>query len=87
MDGGDDAALYRQGMLPLVETVIGARRLCAAVRRGTVLSVIAAALGLFLSYYLTSAGSFTALEPVYMLAFLLVWLLPTLLLSGLVKYF
>ena len=81
------AALYRQGMLPLVETVIGARRLCAAVRRGTVLSVIAAALGLFLSYYLTSAGSFTALEPVYMLAFLLVWLLPTLLLSGLVKYF
>ena len=81
------AALYRQGMLPLVETVIGARRLCAAVRRGTVLSIIAAALGLFLSYYLTSAGSFTALEPVYMLAFLLVWLLPTLLLSGLVKYF
>ena len=81
------AALYRQGMLPLVETVIGARRLCAAVRRGTVLSIIAAALGLFLSYYLTSAGSFTALEPVYMLAFLLVWLLPTLLLSGLVKHF
>ena len=81
------AALYRQGMLPLVETVIGARRLCAAVRRGTVLSIIAAGLGLFLSYYLTSAGSFTALEPVYMLAFLLVWLLPTLLLSGLVKHF
>ena len=53
----------------------------------TVLSIIAAALGLFLSYYLTSAGSFTAMEPVYMLAFLLVWLLPTLLLSGLVKYF
>lgn len=81
------AALYRQGMLPLVETVIGARRLVAAVRRGTVLSVIAAALGLFLSYYLTSAGSFIAMEPVYMLAFLLVWLLPTLLLSGLVKHF
>ena len=81
------AALYRQGLLPLVETVIGSRRLCAAVRRGTALSIIGAALGLFLSYYLTSAGSFTALEPVYMLAFLLVWLLPTLLLSGLVKYF
>ncbi len=81
------AALYRQGMLPLTETVIGARRLCAAVRRGTVLSFIAAALGLFLTYYLTSAGRFGALEPLYMLAFLLVWLLPTLLLGGLVKYF
>lgn len=81
------AALYRQGMLPLTETVIGARRLCAAVRRGTVLSFIAAALGLFLTYYLTAAGRFGALEPLYMLAFLLVWLLPTLLLGGLVKHF
>ncbi|MBQ3549042.1 MAG: hypothetical protein IJA33_04110 [Oscillospiraceae bacterium] len=81
------AALYRHGLLPLTETVIGARRLCAAVRRGTVLSFIAAALGLFLTYYLTAAGRFGALEPLYMLAFLLVWLLPTLLLGGLVKHF
>lgn len=81
------AALYRQGLLPLTETVIGARRLCAAIRRGTVLSLLASALGLFLTYYLTSVGSFGALEPLYMLAFLLVWLLPALLLSGLVKHF
>lgn len=81
------AALYRQGMLPLTETVIGARRLCAALRRGIVLSLIAAALGLFLAYYLTAAGSFSAMEPLYMLSFQLIWLLPTLLLSGLVKHF
>ena len=81
------AALYRQGMLPLTETVIGTRRLCAALRRGTMLSFLSAALGLFLTYYLTAAGRFGALEPLYMLAFLLVWLLPTLLLGGLVKHF
>ena len=39
------------------------------------------------SYYLTTAGDFAALSPLYMLAFLALLLLPTLLLSGLVKYY
>ena len=43
--------------------------------------------GLVLSYYLTTAGDFAALSPLYMLAFLVLLLLPTLLLSGFVKYF
>ena len=43
--------------------------------------------GLLLTYYLTSVGSYGTLSPLYMLAFLALWLLPTLLLSGLAKRF
>ena len=35
----------------------------------------------------STAGDFAALSPLYMLAFLVLLLLPTLLLSGLVKYY
>ena len=51
------------------------------------LSWIGGLCGLVLSYYLTTAGDFAALSPLYMLAFLVLLLLPTLLLSGFVKYF
>lgn len=43
--------------------------------------------GLLLTYYLTSVGSYGTLSPLYMLGFLALWLLPTLLLSGLVKHY
>lgn len=58
-----------------------------AVRWSTALGWIGGLCGLVLSYYLTTAGDFAALSPLYMLAFLALLLLPTLLLSGLVKYY
>ena len=82
-----NAVIYREGLMPLVETVIGSRRLRSAVRTGTVLCYVGAAVGLLLTYYLTSVGSFGTLLPLYMLGFLALWLLPTLLLSGLVKHY
>lgn len=82
-----DALIYRDGLLPMAETVIGSQRMCQAVRWSTVLSWIGGLCGLVLSYYLTTAGDFAALSPLYMLAFLVLLLLPTLLLSGLVKYY
>lgn len=82
-----NAVIYREGLMPLAETVIGARRLRSAVRIGLWLCYLGAAAGLLLTYYLTSVGSYGALSPLYMLGFLLLWLLPTLLLSGLVKHF
>ena len=82
-----NALIYRDGLLPMAETVIGSQRMCQAVRWSTVLSWIGGLCGLVLSYYLTTAGDFAALSPLYMLAFLLLLLLPTLLLSGLVKYY
>ena len=82
-----NALIYRDGLLPMAETVIGSQRMCQAVRWSTVLSWIGGLCGLVLSYYLTTAGDFAALSPLYMLAFLVLLLLPTLLLSGLVKYY
>lgn len=81
------AVIYREGLMPLTETVIGCRRLRSAARIGTWLCYLGAAVGLFLTYYLISAGSYATLSPLYMLGFLALWLLPTLLLSGLVKHF
>lgn len=81
------AVIYREGLMPLTETVIGCRRLRSAARVGTWLCYLGAAVGLFLTYYLISAGSYATLSPLHMLGFLALWLLPTLLLSGLVKHF
>ena len=82
-----NAVIYREGLMPLVETVVGSRRLRSAVRTGTGLCYLGAVVGLLLTRYLTVAGSFGTLSPLYMLGFLALWLLPTLLLSGLVKHY
>lgn len=81
------AILYREGLMPLAETVIGSKRLVSSVRSGTVLTYISAVIGLLLTYYLTSVGQFTVLNPFNMLVFLLLWLIPALLISGLVKHY
>ena len=77
----------REGLLPLAESVVGSRRMVRAVRTATVLSYIGSLCGILLAYYLTSAGDFTVLTPVAMVLFLLLWLLPTLLIAGLVRHF
>ena len=82
-----NAVIYREGLMPLAEAVIGSRRLRGAVRAGTWLCYLGAAVGLLLTYYLTSVSSYGTLSPLYMLGFLALWLLPTLLLSGTAKRF
>lgn len=77
----------REGLLPLAESVVGSRRMVRAVRTATVLSYIGSLCGILLAYYLTSVGDFTVLAPVAMVLFLLLWLLPTLLIAGLVRHF
>ena len=77
----------REGLLPLAESVVGSRRMVRAVRTATVLSYIGALCGVLQAYYLTSVGNFAVLTPLAMVVFLLLWLLPTLLLAGLVKHY
>jgi len=77
----------REGLLPLAESVVGSRRMVRAVRTATVLSYIGALCGVLLAYYLTSVGNFAVLTPLAMVVFLLLWLLPTLLIAGLVRHF
>ena len=40
-----------------------------------------------LAYYLTSVGNFDLLTPIAMVLYQVLWLLPTLLLAGLVKHY
>ena len=82
-----NAVIYREGLMPFAETVIGRRRLVRTVKLTTALSYVGGVCGLLLSYYLTHAGNFGALSALYMLGFLLLWLLPTGLLSSLVKHY
>ena len=80
-------AICREGLMPLVESVAGSRRAVKAVRTATILSYIGAAAGVVLAYYLTSVGNFALLTPIAMVLYQVLWLLPTLLLAGLVKHY
>lgn len=79
------ALLFREGLLPYAETVVGSRRLCRAAVRGTVLSLLGSMAGTLLAAYLTSLGAFELLTPLALEAFLLLWTLPVFLMTDWVK--
>ena len=81
------ALIYRDGLMPYAETVLGCRKLLLAVRRTGALVCLAAVAGLLLCYYLTGIGGYASLTPLRLVLFQLLWLLPSLLLAGQVKYF
>jgi hypothetical protein len=80
--GMPHALLLREGLLPYAETVVGCQRLVKAARHGTAISLLGSAAGALLAFYLTFLGNFTLMQPVTMLIFLLLWVLPSLLYSG-----
>lgn len=80
--GMPHALLLREGLLPYAETVVGCQRLAKAARHGTAVSLLGSAAGTLLAFYLTFLGNFTLMQPVTMLIFLLLWVLPSLLYSG-----
>ncbi|MCD7928023.1 MAG: hypothetical protein LUF80_04080, partial [Oscillospiraceae bacterium] len=74
--------LCREGIGPLAEAVVGAKRLRAAVRLNTGLAAAGSVIGLLLAFYLTSQAAFSSLSVLNLLVFQLAWLVPTLLISG-----
>lgn len=76
------AVLCREGMTPLSEAVVGAKRLRWATRLGAVIMCIGSTVGLLLAYYLTSLDAATSLSPLNLLIYLLLWLAPIWFLSG-----
>ena len=84
------APAWATALLLAALSVIAAHELLTAVsgpdkaRRWTVLPALC---GVLLAYYLTSVGNFAVLTPLAMVVFLLLWLLPTLLIAGLVRHF
>ncbi len=75
------ALLFREGLLPYAEAVAGSLRLCQAVRRAAAISLLGSWAGTLLTFYLTSLGSYTLMNPLTLEVFLLLWTLPVLLMS------
>lgn len=74
--------LCREGIGPLSETVVGAKRLWLATRLSSTLAAIGSVIGVLLAFYLTAQAAFTSLSVLNLLMFLLMWLVPTLLIAG-----
>ena len=77
------ALLFREGLLPYAETVVGSRRLVRAVRTSSAVSILGSAVGLLLTAYLAALGSYDLMAPLALEAFLLLWTLPVLLIGDL----
>lgn len=75
------ALLFREGLMPYAETVVGSRRMCKAVRRSTAISLLGSVAGLLLGFYLLTKGAYDLLNPLSLLVFLLLWTLPVLLIT------
>lgn len=76
------AVLCREGINPYAEAVVGSRRLRAAVRLSAALSCVGSAVGALLGFYLTFVAGYDSLTPMTLMFFLLMWLVPTPLISG-----
>lgn len=76
------AVLCREGLYPFSEAVVGAYRLRQATRFNAALTVVGSVVGLLLTFYLTYISAYGSLTPANLTAFLLLWTVPTLLISG-----
>jgi hypothetical protein len=74
--------LCREGIGPLSEAVVGAKRLYLAARVNCALAVLGCVVGVLLTFYLTAQAAFASLSVLSLLVYLLMWLVPTLLISG-----
>ena len=79
------AVLCREGIGPYSEAVVGAARLRRAVRASALLASLGAVVGLVLAFYLTFVGAYASLSAANLLVFLIMWLVPTPLISGMVN--
>lgn len=76
------AVLCREGLGPFSEAVVGGRRLRQAVQGSAALASVGSAAGVLLAFYLTFVESYVSLSPANLLIFMVMWLVPTLLISG-----
>ena len=75
------ALLSRDSLEGYAEAVVGCRRLKRAVRLNTMLAFAASLCGLVLGYFLTFTNALFSLSPVNVLAYLVLWLIPSVLVS------
>lgn len=70
------ALLFREGLLPYAEVVVGSQRMVRAVRRCLALAMFSSVCGTLLAFYMMFLSAYTLLTPLTLLVFLGLWLLP-----------
>lgn len=81
-NGRAGALLFREGLMPYAETVIGGKRMHGAVRKSCAWALVGSICGTLLAFYLTFVGGFQVLNPAALLAFQLLWSVPSVLING-----
>lgn len=86
-DGTPVALLSREGLAPYCDAVVGGKRLRAAARWGTILTMTASVVGTAITFYLSAVGAVSSLTAVNFLLFMAVWLVPAWLLTNWVNQY
>ncbi len=81
------ALLSREGLIPYCDAVVGGRRLRLATRWGLIFALTGAAVGLCLTFYLTSVGAYASLTAANFLVFMAAWLVPQWLIANWVNQY
>jgi len=79
------AVLCREGIRPYADAVVAVARLRRATHLSAFLTCFGAVLGLLLTFYLTFVAGYSSLSPFNLLVYLVMWTIPTLLISGWAK--
>ena len=70
------ALLFREGLLPYAEAVVGSQRMVRAVRRCLLLAMFSSICGTLLAFYMMFLSAYTLLTPLTLLVFQGLWVLP-----------
>ena len=79
------AVLVREGLNPFAEAITGGRLLKSAAFFATILSVVSAALGVLIMFYMCWTGSFISASPGNLIVFMLCMLATVLIICGYVR--
>ena len=86
-DGSLVALLGREGLSVYCDALVGGRRLRQATRWGLIFALAGSAIGLCLTFYLTSIAAYGSLTVTNFLIFMAAWLVPELLIANWVNQF
>lgn len=76
------ALLFREGLMPYAETVVGGKRMHGAVCKSCAWALAGSVCGTLLAFYLVFMGGFAVLTPAALLAFQLLWSVPSAMVNG-----
>lgn len=78
------ALLFRDGLMPLAETISAAKKWKKSAAWGCTLGTICALCGMMILTFLAGKGAFAAADPCNILLYLLLWSLPVKLIRGMI---